>query len=239
MTQSAAIGIVCKAPRAGRSKTRLAALIGEQLAAGLSACFIRDVAAAVQAVPPSVGRQGYAIYAPAGAEAELRSVLPSPFALLLQADADLGQVLLGATRELLARGHDCVLLVNSDSPTLPTSLLVEAIAALRRAGDRAVLGPAIDGGYYLIGLKTAHPHLFADIPWGTNDVARLSLERAAEIGLEVVLLPEWYDVDDAETFAMLREELSNGPTRTDGDARASGPATATRAYLASVAFEQS
>ncbi|MEX0590504.1 MAG: DUF2064 domain-containing protein, partial [Xanthobacteraceae bacterium] len=119
------------------------------------------------------------------------------------------------------------------------SLLVEAIAALRRTGDRAVLGPAIDGGYYLIGLKAAHRHLFADIPWGTTDVARLSLERAAEIGLEVVLLPAWYDVDDAETFAMLRTELAGGPIRIDGSTRASGSAPATRAYLASVGFEES
>jgi rSAM/selenodomain-associated transferase 1 len=239
MAQSAAIGIICKAPRAGRSKTRLAALIGERYAAGLSACFIQDVAAAVEAVPTSVGRQGYAVYAPAGAEAELRSVVPSPFGLLLKADTDLGQVLHGAARDLLARGHDCVLLVNSDSPTLPPSLLVEAIAALRRAGDRVVFGPAIDGGYYLVGLKAAHGHLFTDIPWGTADVTRLSLERAAEIGLEVVLLPAWYDVDDAETFTMLREELAGRPIRTNGNTRASGPAYATRAYLASVSFEES
>ena len=86
--------------------------------------------------------------------------------------------------------------------------------------------------------SAAHPRLFADIPWGTTDVARLSMERAAEIGLEVVLLPPWYDVDDAETFAMLRADLAGAPTRTDGKSHASGPAAATRAYLASAGFEE-
>ena len=69
-------------------------------------------------------------------------------------------------------GHDCVLLVNGDSPTLPTRLLVQAIETLREPGDRMVLGPASDGGYYLIGLKHPHQQLFAQIAWGTETVAR-------------------------------------------------------------------
>lgn len=232
MKKSAAIGIICKAPRPGRSKTRLAALIGEQAAAMLSACFIRDVAAAVEAVPASFRRRGYGVYAPAGAEAELKAILPPSFGLLLQADIDFGEVLFGAMRDLLAAGHDCVLLVNSDSPTLPPSLLVKAIGALRAAGDRAVVGPSIDGGYYLIGLKAAHRHLFVDIPWGTAEVARLTLKRAAEIGLEGVLLPAWYDIDDAASFAMLREELAGGPVRIHGNTLCGGSADATRTCLA-------
>ena len=114
----------------------------------------------------------------------------------------LGHVLLGATRALLDAGHDCVLLVNGDSPTLPTRLLVQAIEALREPGDRMVLGPASDGGYYLIGLKHPHRQLFTQIAWGTETVARSTCERAAEIGLATTLLPEWYDVDDIETLAL-------------------------------------
>ena len=121
MVQSAAIGIMCKAPRAGRTKTRLAAHIGVEAAADLSACFLRDVAAAIEAVPAGLGRKGYGVYAPAGTEAELRGLFPQAFGLMLQAGSDLGQALLGATRDLLAAGHDGVLLVNGDSPTLPPS----------------------------------------------------------------------------------------------------------------------
>ncbi len=226
-TTSTAIGIMCKAPRPGSTKTRLAAAIGAQEAATLSACFLRDVAAAIEAVPETFGRRGYGVYAPAGAEAELKQVLPTSFGLLLQADAEFGNVLHGAVRNLLALGHDCVILVNSDSPTLPPSFLVDAVAALRRPGDRMVLGPAIDGGYYLIGLKHAHHHLFTGIPWGTDAVASLTLQRSSEIGLEAVLMPDWYDIDDVETLDVLRDELAGRSTRFLGG----GAAEATRAYF--------
>ncbi len=227
MTKSAAIGIMCKAPQPGRAKTRLAATVGMEGAAGLSACFLRDVSAVIEAIPERLGRKGYGVYAPAGTEAHLRQVLPTSFGLLLQADADFGDVLHGAVRALLAAGHDCVALVNGDSPTLPPSFLVEAIDALRQPGDRLVLGPASDGGYYLIGLKQAHRRLFEDIAWGTSMVAQRTLDRASEIGLEALLLPEWYDVDDAETFEWLRAELAGRSERfTNG-----GAAAATRAYL--------
>jgi uncharacterized protein len=219
---------MCKAPRPGRAKTRLAAIIGAEAAAALSAAFLRDVAAAIDAVPAEIGHTGYGVYAPAGAESELRQVLPPSFRLLLQVDADFGNVLHGAARDLLSAGHDCALLVNGDSPTLPSRLMADAIAALRRAGDRMVLGPASDGGYYLIGLKHAHRHVFTDIPWGTGDVARLTLARADEMGLEAVLLPEWYDIDDSESLGWLRAELAGRSTRFQGGS----PAAATRECLA-------
>jgi len=223
----AAIGIICKAPQPGHSKTRLAMAIGAGAASELSACFLRDVAAAIEAVPEALGRRGYGVYSPAGAEDIMRQLLPGEFGLLLQAGDDLGHVLLGATRALLLAGHDCVLLVNGDSPTLPPRLLMEAIEALREPGDRVVLGPASDGGYYLIGLKHPHQQLFANIAWGTETVARSTRQRAAEIGLETALLPEWYDVDDIQTLCWLQDELSGHATRFRGG----GFAAASRAFL--------
>jgi uncharacterized protein len=224
---SAAIGIICKVPQPGRSKTRLASAIGEVAASELSACFLRDVAAAIEAVPETLGRRGYGVYAPAGAEHIMQRLLPAGFGLLLQAGHDLGHVLLGATRALLDAGHDGVLLVNGDSPTLPTRFLVQAVETLREPGDRMVLGPASDGGYYLIGLKHPHRHLFAHIAWGTETVARATCERAAKIGLATTLLPEWYDVDDIETLRWLQEELAGHSTRFHGG----GFAPASRAFL--------
>lgn len=227
MVRSAAIGIICKTPQPGRTKTRLAAEIGAEQAAKLSACFLRDVAAAIEALPNSLSCEGYAVYAPAGSEDELGKLLPPAFAFLLQADAELGKVLYGATCDLLAAGHDCAVLVNGDSPTLPSSLLAEAVAALREPGDRMVLGPASDGGYYLIGLKQPHRHVFTSIPWGTDAVARLTRKRASEMRLDTILLHEWYDVDDGETFGWLRDELAGKPGRF----RNGGPAAYTRAYM--------
>lgn len=223
----AAIGIICKAPLPGRSKTRLATAIGTEAASQLSACFLRDVAAAIDAVPGRLGRRGYGVYAPVGTEQIMRDLLPANFGLLLQAGADLGEVLLGSTRALLDAGHDCVLLVNGDSPTLPTRFLEQAIEVLREAGDRMVLGPASDGGYYLIGLKHPHPEPFAGIAWGTDTVARATCERAAEIRLATTLLPEWYDIDDVETLRWLKEELAGRSRRF----RAGGFALASRAFL--------
>jgi hypothetical protein len=224
---SAAIGIICKAPQPGHSKTRLATAIGAVAASELSACFLRDVAASIEAVPETLGRHGYGVYAPAGAEQIMRRLLPAGFGLLLQTGDDLGHVLLGATLALLDAGHDCVLLVNGDSPTLPSRLLIQAAEALRESGDRMVLGPASDGGYYLIGLKQAHQHVFTRIAWGTETVARATCERAAEIGLATTLLPEWYDVDDIETLRWLQEELAGHSTRFQGG----GFAPASRAFL--------
>jgi rSAM/selenodomain-associated transferase 1 len=230
MTATAAIGIMCKAPKPGGTKSRLAATIGPEAAARLSGCFLQDVAAAIEAMPNQIGRRGYGVYAPAGLESAIEHLFPSSFGLLLQVNADFGNVLFGAMRDLLAADHDCVLLINGDSPTLPTSFLVQAIDTLRRPGDRLVLGPASDGGYYLVGLKHPHRELFANIQWGTETVAQTTLERAAEIALKATLLPEWYDVDDLETLGWLRDELAGTSARFRGG----GPAMATRAFLAAM-----
>jgi rSAM/selenodomain-associated transferase 1 len=232
---SAAIGIMCKAPQPGQAKTRLAKAIGAVAASGLSACFLRDVAAAIEAVPETLCRKGYGVYAPTGAEQVLRELFPATFALLLQAGANLGEALFGATGHLLRVGHDCVLLVNGDSPTLPTGFLVQAIEALRAPGDRVVLGPASDGGYYLVGLKHPHRQLFTEIEWGTGTVLARTCERAAKIELATTLLPEWYDIDDGETLGWLRDELAGRSARFRGG----GPAAATRAFLTAAASASS
>jgi len=227
----AALSIVCKTPRPGASKTRLQPLVGPDDAAALSACFIRDVAAAVDAVPAAVGRQGYAIYAPEGSEAALRPLLPEGWGMVCRQEADFGTVLFSAIEGFLAAGHDCALVINSDSPTLPPLLVCAAIAALRAPGDRLVLGPATDGGYTLVGLKQPHARLFQDIRWSTPEVLPTTLARAAEIGLPVTLLPVWYDIDDAASFALLEAELA-GHALPFAPGLAGGAAAHTRAFLA-------
>src|SRR5262249_4681612 len=97
-----------------------------------------------------------------------------------------------------------------DSPTLPTSLLVETAEVLARPGDRVVLGPALDGGYYLLGGKAEHYRLFQDIAWSTEHVAHQTLERARELDLPVHVLPKWYDVDDIAGLKILQAELFEG-----------------------------
>jgi rSAM/selenodomain-associated transferase 1 len=228
-----AVSIVCKTPGVGGGKSRLRPLLGAELAQGLSACFIRDVAAALEAVPEALGRQLYALFSPAGSEAILRVLLPSPWTLVLRQEASVGTVLQASMAAFLADGHDGAIMVNGDSPTLPTRLVEQAIAALREPGDRVVLGPALDGGYYLVGLKNPHPRLFEDIPWSTPEVLARTLRRADEIGVPVTLLPIWYDVDEPQDFLRLQAELS-GQAQGICAAVASGPAIHTRAFLAAL-----
>ncbi len=97
-------------------------------------------------------------------------------------------------------------------------------------GDRVVLGPASDGGYVLIGLKADHPELFTGIPWSTAGVFQATCDRAASADLPVVRLPMWYDIDDAETFAILEAELAVRPCRSPPACAAARP-RATRALL--------
>ena len=204
---SVAVGIICKTPIAGHSKTRLSPPLRPEECAGLSACFIRDLSATIYALSAIEDVTGYAVYTPVGSEVAMRALLPSGFRLLSQCDGDLGARLRGAIADLLAAGHRGAILVNSDSPTLPLSILRAAVHAVRQ-GDNVVLGPALDGGYTLVGLSQLHDRLFAEIPWSTPQVYRLSLERAREIGLPVMNVPQWYDIDDEYTLRLLQTELA-------------------------------
>jgi hypothetical protein len=132
--------------------------------------------------------------------------LPDGFRLFLQGEGDLGARLLKGAADLLAAGYAGAILINSDSPTLPKAILRAAVDAVRE-GDNVVLSPAFDGGYTLVGLSRPHTRLFEDMPWSTADVHRLTLRRAHEIGLPVVSVPGWYDVDDAASLRMLEDEF--------------------------------
>jgi len=198
-------------------------------AAALSACFIRDGAANIETAARQAPIDGYIAFAPADAEAEFRSLLAQSTRLLPSRRPGLGASLFDAVTDLTGVGYGAVCLVNSDSPTLPTEFLVAATQALLPAGDRLVLGPAEDGGYYLIGLKQAHYRLFEDIAWSTPRVCDQTEDRARELGLAVSRLPVWYDVDDESSLRRLRLELQQAP-----DGPAIYPAAHTAALLQSL-----
>jgi rSAM/selenodomain-associated transferase 1 len=207
-----AVAIMAKASVAGTVKTRLVPPLTHEEAAELNTCCLRDVAANIMAAARQVPIQGFAAYHPLGSEPFFNDVLPVDFKLLPPREATIGRSLIHAARDLFNAGCSSVCLVNADSPTLPTEFLVEAARQLRKSGDRVVLGPAADGGYYLIGLKQFHRRLFVDIDWSTERVFRQTLARAGELGVTVAPLPEWYDVDDEATLAMLAREI--GPCRS-------------------------
>ena len=97
--------------------------------------------------------------------------------------------------------------MDSDSPTLPPAYITEAFSQLDGAAD-VVIGPCRDGGYYLIGMKHPHPRLLREVQMSTPHVLRDTLALAAELGVRVALLPEWYDVDTVSELAELRAELA-------------------------------
>ena len=196
-----AMAIMAKAPRAGKVKTRLSPPLTLEESAALNICFLKDTAENLASIG---GCCGIGCYTPVGDETAFDGLLPEEFALIGQRGDKFGERLLAAAKDILACGYGAVCLIDSDSPTVPAAAFQAAVATLARDGDRVVLGPSDDGGYYLIGLKKAHAAVFQRITWSTSSVMAETVERAAEAGLEVVLLPMWYDVDDAATWRSSR-----------------------------------
>ncbi len=211
ITGTCAIGVMAKAPRPGFAKTRLCPPLRPEQAAALSAAFLRDITENIALAARQAPVKGYIAYAPAGQEALFDGHLAAGTGLLLadgaiDAPADVqgfGKCLLHAIQAMLAIGHGSAVVLNSDSPTLPTSVLAKTAQALAEDPSRVVLGPADDGGYYLLGMTAAHAHLFAGIAWSSDSVAETTRRRAAELGLPVVELPTWYDVDDEAALRRL------------------------------------
>src|ERR1700688_995677 len=210
-TASCGIAFMAKASAPGRAKTRLVPPLTFEEAAVLNTAFLQDVADNVLLAAADADRHGgiagYAAFGPPGSEDFFRRTLPGAVGLIEAWRSNFGECLLHTIEQIFARGHASAVVLNSDSPTLPTAFLVETAAALARPGDRAVLGASSDGGYYLLVLKAAHRHMFEDIAWSTEKVAKQTLERAREIGLEVYRLPVWYDVDDIDGLRRLYTEL--------------------------------
>jgi rSAM/selenodomain-associated transferase 1 len=206
---SCGIAVMAKASSHGRAKTRLVPPLTLDEATAFNTAFLQDIAANILAAATQADIAGYMAFGPPGpaSVAFFERILPGEIGLLEAWFPNLGDCLYSTIGQLLARGHVGAVVLNSDSPTLPTSLLIETASVLAQPGDCAVLGPAVDGGYYLLGLKQAHRRLLEDITWSTEHVTRQTLERAAEIGLRVHVLPAWYDVDDLASLKTLRSEL--------------------------------
>jgi rSAM/selenodomain-associated transferase 1 len=231
-SERCAIAIMAKAPGAGRIKTRLSPLLSPQEANALGCCFLRDMTANLALAAKTVAIDPHVAFAPAGSEAAFDGLV-APGTGFVLADgsmpappgiAGFGTCLFQAACVLFAKGYGAVGLLNSDSPSLPTARLIEAARLLASPGERVVLGPAADGGYYLIGTKAPHAGLFRSIDWSTQRVAEQTKARAADLGLAVVELAPWYDVDDAASLRQLLQDLQRA-ART-GDAAYAAPATA-------------
>jgi rSAM/selenodomain-associated transferase 1 len=207
--------VVAKRPSPGQTKTRLTPPLSPEQAAALYECFLVDTIDLMRQVP---GVQPVIAFLPQE-DADYFTRLAPDFERIPQSGADLGARLDNALTEYLGRGVRRVVIMNSDGPTLPLDHLIAAFDLLDGDVD-VVLGPADDGGYYLIGLKRPAPRLLREVRMSTSHVAADTLALAAEEGLSVALLPSWYDVDDVESLARLREELVSAPAHVAPHTRA-------------------
>jgi len=173
---------------------------------------------------------GVAVYTPVGAESAYTDILPADFSLLPQRGDEFGERLYFAVEDLFKCGFESVCLIDSDSPTVPAENFAAAVELLSTSDDRVVLGPSDDGGYYLIGVKKPHRQLFEQIDWSTDRVLNQTIQRTNEIGLEVKLLPNGYDVDDDASLRRLWDELLG---KTAGE----GVAPNTWKFLVSIAAQ--
>jgi rSAM/selenodomain-associated transferase 1 len=195
MTVEATICIFAKPPIPGQVKTRLAAAIGAEAAARLARTFLEDTIDSVRALPWA--QPALATTAP------LEMDLP----VILQGEGDLGTRIERVLRAALER-TPVAMAIGADAPAVPSRLLESARAALRDAD--VAIGPAEDGGFYLLALRQCPDGLLADVPWSHADTLRETLRRFHDLGLRATVLDPWFDVDRPGDLLRLRASIIEG-----------------------------
>jgi rSAM/selenodomain-associated transferase 1 len=217
-----ALIVFCREPIAHQAKTRLIGALTPAAAAALSDAFIRDALAKAVLVRPS--RIVIAASAPDGADrSKYFRKLARRFEvdLIDQGSGSLGQRM---ARSLAPFASSGALLIGTDTPSLPASMLASSLEALRR--NRVVIAPSLDGGYYAIGVRGAMPPIFTGIRWGSGSVFATTIKRLDRAAIPYALGPAWYDVDRWADVLLLAAHLRM-LTRTD-----SSPCPATESVLA-------
>ena len=203
---STALVIFAKAPIPGQVKTRLCPPLTPDEAATLHGSFVIDMLerTKVAVAKLKLPFDRYLACAPSSALVFFKIMEERQGVKLIdQVGDDLGARMNQAFVEMFTQGYQRVLIVGTDVPSLPLDHYKQALALLD--SHDLVLGPALDGGYYLIGLKRATPDLFVGIPWSTDRVLGMTQEKAAKLGLKTALTAPWRDVDTIEDVQALIE----------------------------------
>ncbi|MCU0662976.1 MAG: TIGR04282 family arsenosugar biosynthesis glycosyltransferase [Myxococcota bacterium] len=196
------LSIMVKPPVPGLVKTRLARGLGDELAARLAAAFLADTLATVDRLPWAQ----VVLSTTEPRAAFFRELLPRR-RIVDQGPGDLG-ARLSRTLELGLGRAPLSMVIAADSPGLPCSYLEHARGDLET--HDAVLGPALDGGFYLLGLRRLEPGLLDELPWSSERTFEATYQRLEARGYEVAVLEPWLDVDDSEALARLMTELVRG-----------------------------
>jgi uncharacterized protein len=194
--KSNALIIFIKYPAQGMVKSRLALHLGEKRAAEI----YRQLAEAVVAnVTPQASEHDYDInlnFAPESAEQLIKAWFPRHRIFSPQQGSDLGERMSNAFLHAFAAGYTKALLIGSDCPDISRTIINRGFMLLDT--HKIVLGPALDGGYYLIGMRRLEPEIFSNMVWGTERVLQQTLDKINAAGLTVALLPELRDIDRIE-----------------------------------------
>ncbi len=196
----------------GRVKTRLAAAIGDQAASSLYRRFVLTLLRRFA----GVGQRRVLAYTPAERRTEFAALAADDWMLAAQGDGDLGQRMQDYFVEAFRSGADRVVLIGSDSPNLPVEYVHNAFQQLDRYP--VVLGPADDGGYYLVGATGSVPPIFQGIQWGSPQVWTQTVHLLRDADCPYGVLPPWYDVDDLAGLRRICRDMAiqdpwDGPLR--------------------------
>ena len=202
------LAVLVRHPEPGKVKTRLAKAYGDAFVAELYGYFVDDL---LEALAP--GDYHLEIFfAPAEKELDIRRRFSDQLPYTPQQGEGLGERMENAFRSCFARGFAATIVIGSDSPDLTADLIEEAFLALENEQD-AVVGPAFDGGYYLIGFRSAtfDPEVFREIPWGESTVCNKTVNRLHARGYRIHLAPAWHDIDTGEDLTALQARHANTP----------------------------
>ena len=199
------IAIMAKCPAAQDVKTRLSPRLDREQRARLYEAFFVDK---VHAVCALTDVRSAIVYTPERSRSWFEARAPE-CELVAQHKGELGARVIAAYDALFARGASAVVLTDSDSPSLPARYLADAADALR-SGSELVVGPAADGGFFLLGLRQPRPELFEGVPWSTSAALSRMLANARGLGLAPRLLSPWYDVDEPQDLEQLASDVAHG-----------------------------
>ncbi len=194
-------------PQRGAVKSRLAGVLGDEVAVGLYKNFILDLLATLEK-----GDFPFSIcFYPADALADIKEVLGAQYRYLPQQGADLGKRMEHSFSQVFSAGFGRAVLIGSDLPDLPLDIVDEAFISLQRVDT--VIGPAVDGGYYLIGFTKDGftPAIFRGMPWGTDAVLQQTIDMLKNIRRTIHLQPSWDDIDNLEDLAKFVERNKGTP----------------------------
>ena len=205
--QDGALVVFANAPIPGQVKTSLCPPLTPDEAATVHGSFVLDTLertrTAVSKFRLSVDR--YLACAPSSTLAFFKVMEERQAVRLLDQEGDeLGARMIRAFEILFARGYGRVVIVGTDAPSLPLESYEQAVRLLDRYD--IVLGPALKGGYYVVGLKKAAPALFQGVPWSSNRVLAFTKEKATGLGLTIALLPQWRDIDTIDDLKALIDD---------------------------------